>query len=103
MGLGVERKKIRMVLVGGMETRKRRMVLGVERKRRRMALVGGMEIAKRTTMQTKISPKKIGKIIMVESKEERGILMAWTSQHTISFGVLIFHWSKFCKNVWKTR
>merc|ERR1711872_919629 len=47
----------------------------------------------------------------VERKEEKtvkpqeiiGTVMILMNPPTTSFGVLIFHWSKFCKNVWKTR
>merc|ERR1712098_132504 len=101
-----------------MEVRKRRIRVEGIRRTKEVKLegrspMGGTEMAKRTIMQTKRTPNKIRKIIMVkevERKEERtvetqglGIIMALESQHTASFGVLIFHWSKFCKNVWKTR
>merc|ERR1719187_420064 len=86
----------------GMEATKRRT--GIQR-RKMVEVEGRMEMAKRTTIQTKRTQKKII-MVEVERKEERttetqgliiGIIMAWESQHTISFGVLIFHWSKFCK------
>merc|ERR1712098_150682 len=109
---GIRRKK-EVKLEGrrqGMEPRKRRTIVEGIRRKREVKIE--MEMAKRTIMQTKRTPKKIRKIIMVEAerKEERtletqgiGIIMGWESQHTTSFGVLIFHWSKFWKNVWKTR
>merc|ERR1719369_2187576 len=31
------------------------------------------------------------------------MIMEWMNQLTTNFGVLIFHWSKFWKNVWKIR
>jgi len=117
---GIRRTKVKVPerRQEGMEARKRRIRVGGIRRTREVKLegrspMGGMEMAKRTIMQTKRTAKKIEKIIMVkevERKEERtvetqglGIIMALESQHTTSFGVLIFHWSKFCKNVWKTR
>merc|ERR1712142_345607 len=73
---------------------------------------------KRITMVEKIEESKKETIIMIveerkeERKEERimktkslkvGILMVSTSPPITNFGVLIFLWSKFYKNVWKTR
>merc|ERR1712025_354469 len=108
---GIRRKK-EVKLEGrrqGMEAKRRTRVEGIRRTRE---VKLEMEMAKRTIMQTKRTSKKIRRIIMmeVERKEERtmetqgiGVIMGWESQHTTSFGVLIFHWSKFCKNAWKTR
>merc|ERR1712098_29300 len=39
----------------------------------------------------------------VKTQEIKGTVMILMNPPTTSFGVLIFHWSKFCKNVWKTR
>merc|ERR1712098_403466 len=39
----------------------------------------------------------------VKTQEIKGTVMILMNLPTTSFGVLIFHWSKFCKNVWKTR
>jgi len=39
----------------------------------------------------------------VKTQEIIGTVMVLMNPPTTSFGVLIFHWSKFCKNVWKTR
>merc|ERR1719481_165821 len=90
----MEPRKIRRIRVEGIRRTK-------EVKIEERSPMGGMEMAKRTIMQTKRTPNKIRKIIMVEAerKEELGIIMALESQHTTSFGVLIFHWSKFWKNV----
>merc|ERR1712050_449489 len=49
-------------------------------------------------MEAKIMGEKVKKI-MGEMEE----IMSWRNQLTTSFGVLIFHWSRFWKNVWKIR
>merc|ERR1712151_217936 len=41
--------------------------------------------------------------ITVKNQEIIGTIMILMNPPTTRFGVLIFHWSKFCKNVWKTR
>merc|ERR1712142_815805 len=46
---------------------------------------------------------KKGERIMKTKSLKVGILMVSTSPPITNFGVLIFLWSKFYKNVWKTR
>merc|ERR1712106_592455 len=84
---------------------------GMERQRKRTAESQRIAKGKKTQEKDGMERQRIRKrtaesqrIAKGEKKQRRETQRkVWMSQLTTSFGVLIFHWSKFWKNVLRTR
>merc|ERR1719320_884765 len=82
---------------GGKEERKIK-ITGVSQKKEKETGKTRNLHQRRKIMEVKGREKERRKMV-VEMEE----IMVWQNQLTTSFGVLIFHWSRFGKNVWKIR
>merc|ERR1712123_61003 len=70
---------------------------GTETQRRKRTAKGGK------TAKQKEKVEKVNPTVGMEIQTGKTQRKVWMSQLTTSFGVLIFHWSKFWKNVLRTR